>query len=62
MKGFMFAGGFVWGALFMAVLGTVIPGQMLSQAKEALAECERALPRDQTCRLIAVPKENKNEY
>jgi hypothetical protein len=46
----MFAGIFVFaGALSM------IPTSLVKQANEAVHECEKSLPRDQHCKIVALP-------
>jgi hypothetical protein len=49
-----FAGCFVGMAVFMIMLGT-FPGSMVKQVNEAIAECEKSLPRDQHCKFVALP-------
>lgn len=49
-----FAGCFVGIAVFMIMLGT-FPGSMVKQVNEAIAECEKSLPRDQHCKFVALP-------
>lgn len=45
-----FAGMFIFaGALSM------IPNSLVKQANEAIKECEKSLPRDQNCKIIALP-------
>ena len=46
--------GFVLGIACAAALVTVFPSYH-SQAKAAITECEKSLPRDQRCVAIAVP-------
>lgn len=49
--------------VFLGVLGlTLVVDNTNSYhniARSAIAECEKKLPRDQTCRVIGVPKEIK---
>jgi hypothetical protein len=42
----------------MAVL-TFVPGSIFQQAKEAKEACEATLPRDQHCKIIAVPEQDQ---
>jgi uncharacterized protein YjeT (DUF2065 family) len=54
--------GFAVGVLGTVVLGTLLnllPGSYRSMAADAIAECQKSLPRDQTCVVVAVPKEKK---
>ena len=49
-----FAGSAVGIIVFMVLLAT-LPGSIVRQANEALKECEKSLPRDQNCVVIALP-------
>ena len=49
--------GFVIGILFAAFLFIVIPGSVVQQYHEAIDKCEATLPRNQHCKIIAIPKE-----
>jgi len=49
-----FAGCALGIVVFMVLLGT-LPGSVVRQANEALQECEKSLPRDQHCKLFALP-------
>jgi len=52
--------GFAVGVFGTAVLGTLLnllPGSYRSMAADAIAECQKSLPRDQTCVVVAVPKD-----
>ena len=40
--------------LFIALLHT-LPGSITKRANELIEECERSLPRDQHCVIMAVP-------
>ena len=54
--------GFSGGALVTLLVTTVLnllPGSYRSMAADAIAECQKSLPRDQTCVVVAVPKEKK---
>lgn len=39
--------------LFIGLLET-LPGSLVKQANEAIKECEKSLPRDQHCKVIAI--------
>jgi hypothetical protein len=54
----MFFGGFVTGTLIVVLTLAFTPG-MFMQAADALEQCERTLPRDQECVIIAVPEDKK---
>lgn len=47
------------GAATMLVLMSVLPGSIAKKAFDLIEKCERTLPRDQTCMIIAVPKTEK---
>jgi len=49
-----FAGCVVGVVVFMVLLAT-LPGSIVKQANEALHECEKSLPRDQHCVVVALP-------
>ena len=54
----MFFGGFVTGTLIVVLIFSFVPGPF-SQATDALKQCEKSLPRDQECVIIAIPKDKK---
>lgn len=64
--GLTFYGTFFMGfiAVCCIILMTVSRIQKDSHPTELLQECEKTIPRDQHCTLIAVPptKEDKNDY
>lgn len=47
----------VFFGVIVCVLSTTIPASTLSVVRNAINECEKSLPRDQHCKIIAVPKE-----
>lgn len=51
------------GGIIGSAIGLEIGGANMKKAQEPVhalvAECERTLPRDQTCHLVAVPREKK---
>ena len=54
---------FYFGVSLGTILGMIItlaivlwPGNFVSRAHDALQKCEKSLPRDQSCKLIGVPK------
>lgn len=49
--------GVVCGVCLLTMLIASIPDTWHAQAKVAIAECEKSLPRDQHCKLTAVRKE-----
>jgi hypothetical protein len=50
-----FFAGCVAGIVFFMVLLATLPGSLVRQANEAVQECEKSLPRDQHCKIIALP-------
>jgi hypothetical protein len=54
----MFFGGFVTGTLIVVLTLAFTPGTF-TRAAHALGECEKSLPRDQECVIIAIPKDKK---
>ena len=40
--------------VFIGLLET-LPGSLVKQANDAIKECEKSLPRDQHCKIVAVP-------
>ena len=54
----MLFGGSIIGALVVALCCVSVPGPF-KQAVDALEQCERTLPRDQKCVIIAVPEDKK---
>ena len=48
-----FAGCFVGIFVFIAMLQT-LPGSLAKQANDAIQECEKSLPRDQHCKVMAI--------
>ena len=53
--GNFFGGLFIFVVLFMAGLSVVMTTKMIA----AKAECELTLPRYQTCKVVAVPREEE---
>jgi len=56
--------GFIGGALLMiGLVGDLTKNDVLfaGDAKALIEACERELPRTQTCKLVAVPKENTSD-
>ena len=51
-----FGFGILVGVLFAMFLCS-IEGSWMRMAKDAVEQCEKSLPRNQTCKVIAVPKE-----
>jgi hypothetical protein len=51
-----FVGGCIVGAFILGLFLTLVPSSYHAQAKAAITECERTLPRNQECMVIAVPK------
>ncbi len=51
-----FLGGFVAALLFVHLVN-MLPEATLQKAKKAIDECERDLPRNQSCVLTATPRE-----
>ncbi len=49
--------GVMCGVYLLMMLIAFIPDTWYAQAKVAIAECEKSLPRDQHCKLTAVRKE-----
>jgi len=49
---------FLCGIGVAALLIVFVPGTF-TQAEEALKQCEKSLPRDQKCVIIAVPEDKK---
>ncbi len=47
--------GFMAGAAFFAVSISILPSYH-SDARAVIQECEKSLPRDMKCKVIAVPK------
>ena len=53
-----FIGGIAFG--IWLILGMLsLPGSEISKIDKIKQECERSLPRNQTCKLIAVPNQQK---
>jgi len=46
--------GFFAGLMFFLLLNIVMPNSKINQYDAAIKECERSLPRDSTCKIIAV--------
>jgi hypothetical protein len=49
---------FLCGIGVAALLIAFVPGTF-TQAKDALEQCKKSLPRDQECVIIAIPKDKK---
>lgn len=49
-----FAGCFVGMFVFAGAL-SMIPTSLVKQANDAVHECEKSLPRDQNCKIVALP-------
>jgi hypothetical protein len=47
--------GFIFGAGVFAALIASIPASYHRQAKDAKEACEQTLPRDQACKITAIP-------
>jgi hypothetical protein len=47
--------GVIAGCLLLGILLTFVPGPF-KHATEAIEQCEKSLPRDQHCKVIAVPQ------
>lgn len=59
MDSFMkFLTGGVLGVVAFALFISFVPGSFHKMAKDELEKCEATLPRNQTCEIIAVPKES----
>ena len=58
MKDNFFPGIALGVVLGMAIMLAIVlfPGNLVSRANDAIHECEQSLPRDQSCKLIGVPK------
>ena len=52
--------GFVFGMAFLAIVN-LLPWAYRSMAADALAECEKSLPRDMHCKITAVPEIEGND-
>lgn len=50
--------GFILGVATILVVSQ-LPFSDLSKAQKALAECQKALPRNQRCVIVAVPENNE---
>jgi len=48
---------FFLGAAFTLALDSVLPEAPMLEYKKAIEECEKGLPRDQTCKIIGVINE-----
>ena len=53
--------GMFFGVLILILALTFIPGSVTKQGKTVLEECEKSLPRDQYCTIIAIPEEINKE-
>jgi hypothetical protein len=53
-------GGIIVGFMFALALNS-LPSSYHTLARDAVKECEKSLPRDQTCKIIAVPKETQEK-
>lgn len=51
---------FVWGMGFAVLFMACISGTFTLAIDDAIEQCEKSLPRDQKCIIVAVP-ENKHE-
>jgi hypothetical protein len=51
--------GFLGGIVITFWLCMVLIPDLLTQAEDALKQCEKSLPRDQKCVIIAVPENKK---
>lgn len=58
MKEDMFIRGLFSGALIVVLCCAAAPGPF-KQAVDALEQCEKSLPRDQNCVIIAIPEDKK---
>jgi allophanate hydrolase subunit 1 len=47
------------GIALMATIEHLVPTSHRNTLKNAMTECEKSLPRDQHCKIIAVPVEKK---
>lgn len=54
-----FLGGVAVGAIIFGLLVDVYPGSYHNLAKTAITECEKTLPRNQTCNVVGVPNVEK---
>jgi hypothetical protein len=57
-SGFVKSALFLFGVLVVALCCVWVPGPF-KQATDALEQCERTLPRNQKCVIIAVPEDKK---
>lgn len=51
----IFLAGVMVGAV-LAIGVTQMPGSIVREANRVIDECEQSLPRNQTCKIIGVPK------
>ena len=51
----IFIFGFIVGCVFLSSLSRWYDGSMYNTYNKALTECEKNLPRDQVCKITAVP-------
>lgn len=45
--------------MLMAVINTNLPGSKVYRYNAAMEQCEKSLPRDQHCVIVAVPNNSK---
>jgi hypothetical protein len=57
-EGTAFVAGLIVAAVTITALN-FLPSSYRTMAADALEECQKSLPRDQTCVVVAVPKEKK---
>ena len=50
-----FIAGFFVGIVLLIALLDNLPGSLVKKHNEAIKECEKSLPRDQHCTLVALP-------
>ena len=58
---FFFTLGFTVGGMFGVMVYIMSPGTLLDQAERAIVECEKTLPRNESCVVTAVRVEQDGE-